>query len=105
MSLHLFSSTIPHTSEFLQSWGHNLFISSKPGCQGSLDIDHLISHLAEMVPQYESVRTEITDVYVDEPRKSVIARSSFFLKAKGVSETVENVRLHLLLLLCWLTQA
>jgi len=61
-----------------------------------------MSHLAKMVPQYKSVRTEITDVYIDELRKSVIVRSSFFLKAKGVSETVENVRLYLLLR--WLTQ-
>lgn len=47
-------------------------------------------HLSSMVPHLESVRIEVTDVFIEEPRKSVVVRSSIFMKAKRVEETVEN---------------
>jgi hypothetical protein len=78
------------TSDFQQSYGHNLFISGKPNYQRGLDVDQLMSHLEEAVPRFEAVKGEVTDIYVDEPRKSVVVRSSIILKPKGMSETVEN---------------
>lgn len=78
------------TSDYQQSYGHNLFVSGKPDYQRGLDIDQLISHLDEAVPLFEAVGGEVTDIYVDESRKSVVARTSIVLTPKGMSETVEN---------------
>lgn len=78
------------TSDFQQSWGHNLFISSEPGLQGSHGTEKFMTHLATMVPHLDFVRTKVTDTFVDELRKSIVVRSSFLIKAKGVEETVKN---------------
>ena len=49
-----------------------------------------MARLAGIVPCLESVKTELTDVYVDELGMSVVLRSSFWMKANGASEAEEN---------------
>jgi hypothetical protein len=47
-------------------------------------------HLEAMLPNLESWETTITDVTIDEVKRKVILRISFWMLAKGTDNAVEN---------------
>ena len=76
--------------DFQQSWGHHLFVSTKPQLSGKRDIDGFIDHLSFMLPRLESWDNKVTDIVVDEMKRTVVVRASYYMQAKGVQEKVEN---------------
>lgn len=78
------------TSDYHRSYGHNLHVSGRPEYQRGLNLDELLSHMQEAVPLFEAADGEITDLFVDESRKSVVMRTSILLTTKGTAEVVEN---------------
>ncbi|KAH7382706.1 hypothetical protein DE146DRAFT_681695 [Phaeosphaeria sp. MPI-PUGE-AT-0046c] len=78
------------TTEFQQSWGHNYAISLSPRLQGTHSFSEFRKHLAMMLPSLESWETTVTEVIVDEAKRKVVLRISFWMRVKGAEEMVEN---------------
>ncbi|KAF2684404.1 hypothetical protein K458DRAFT_388877 [Lentithecium fluviatile CBS 122367] len=78
-----------HTPSYNHSWGHNYFVSTHPGLQGTHDLDSFLAHMQDMLTKLESWRTDIKNVVVDEVKRMVVVRASYWMKVKG-AETVEN---------------
>jgi hypothetical protein len=57
--------------------------------QGVLDLDGFLAHMRKMLPRLDSVHTYVSDVAVDEARRMVVVRASYWMKVKG-NEAVEN---------------
>jgi hypothetical protein len=77
------------TQDYTHSWGHNYFVSTKPPMQGKLDLDGFLTHMQKMLPRLDSVHTYVSDVTVDEAKKTVVVRASYWMKVQG-TEAVEN---------------
>lgn len=77
------------SSNFTHSWGHTYLVSKTPGLSGTLDAEGFIDHVKKMTPNFDSWETDVTDVMVDEARKRVIVRASYWMQPKG-AEKVEN---------------
>lgn len=75
---------------FEHSWGHNYLVSTAPPLAAKLDIEGLIKHLCTMLPHLESWDIQITDISIDELQRRAVVRGSYFMRAKGAQETVEN---------------
>lgn len=79
------------TPDFTHSFGHNYATSLSPPLQGMFTFDEFVSHLASMLPKLESWETTVTDVLVDEVKRTVVLRVSFMMAPKGgKGEVVEN---------------
>ncbi|KAJ7657756.1 hypothetical protein DFH06DRAFT_1327816 [Mycena polygramma] len=70
-------------------WGHNYLVSKNPCLQGQ-DNAAFAAHLKSTGRLLESLGGEVTDIVVDEHARKATLRMSYFLKAKGLDETVEN---------------
>jgi hypothetical protein len=77
------------SSNFTHSWGHNYLVSTTPEISSTLDVEGFIGHMKRMTPSLESWETDVTDVMVDEARRRVIVRASYWIEPKGV-EKMEN---------------
>lgn len=67
---------------YTQSWGHDFFVSSRPGLSPT-DTAGFIKHMQSMTPMLASVQTTITDLVIDERRRKVTARVTYHMTAKG----------------------
>jgi hypothetical protein len=77
------------SQNYAHTWAHNYLVSKIPGLSDVLDVDGLIHHLNNMTANLDSWDTDVTDVMVDEVRKKVIVRASYWIQPKGL-EKVEN---------------
>jgi hypothetical protein len=75
---------------YQHSWGHNFATSLSPRVQGTHSFTQFKAHLEVMMPNLKSWDTTVTDITVDELRKKVVLRASFFMVAKGAQLQVEN---------------
>jgi ketosteroid isomerase-like protein len=76
-------------ADFAHTWGHNYAVSQSARLQGTLSFARFAAHLQSMLPHLESWDNEVTDVTVDEARRRVVLRVSFWMKVQG-EESVEN---------------
>jgi hypothetical protein len=74
------------TPDFTHSWGHNYAVSLSPHIQGTSTFDQFISYLGTMLPRLESWETNVTDVLVDEMKRTVVLRISFMMEPKRGGE-------------------
>ncbi|KAF2259875.1 hypothetical protein CC78DRAFT_591024 [Lojkania enalia] len=81
---------IRSTSGFEHSWGHNYLVSIKPQLSGILDTEGFIRHMGTMTPLLESWDTIITDIFIDETKKTAVVRGSYYMVAKSAPEPIEN---------------
>ncbi|KAF8152667.1 hypothetical protein K438DRAFT_1864272 [Mycena galopus ATCC 62051] len=71
-------------------WGHNYLVSKNPSLQ-SLDNVAFEAHLHSAGRWLDVLASDVTeDIMIDEHKRKAIIRMSYFLKAKGSDETVEN---------------
>jgi hypothetical protein len=79
------------TPTFTHSFGHAYFASlSPPHLHGALSLSAFTTHLASMLTRLETWEAKVSDVLVDETKREVMLRVSFYMRAKGVEEVVEN---------------
>ncbi|KAJ6476403.1 hypothetical protein C8R45DRAFT_1009896 [Mycena sanguinolenta] len=71
-------------------WGHNYLVSKNPVSLGSLDNAAFEAHLHTAGQWLDALGGEVTDIMIDEHKRKAVLRMSYFLKAKGSDETVEN---------------
>jgi len=76
----------PNTRHY---WGHNYLVSKNPSLQ-SQDNVAFEAHLHSAGRFLETLGGEVTDIMIDEHKRKATLRMSYFLKAKGSDETVEN---------------
>ncbi|KAF7344994.1 hypothetical protein MVEN_01662200 [Mycena venus] len=70
-------------------WGHNYLVSKNPTLK-SQDNVAFKAHLHSAGHLLETLSGEVTDIMIDEHTRKATLRMSYFLKAKGSDETVEN---------------
>lgn len=70
-------------------WGHNHLVSKNPCLQGQDNVA-FEAHLKSTGRFLESLGGEVTDIIIDEHKRKATLRMSYFLKANGSDETVEN---------------
>lgn len=78
------------TTDYEHSWGHNYAVAMNPRLQGTHSFSQFKKHLEAMLPNLESWKTTVTDVLVDEARRKVMLRVSFWMVPKGSHAAVEN---------------
>jgi hypothetical protein len=78
------------TSDYQHSWGHNYATSLNPRFQGTQSFHDFATHLRAMLPNLKSWETTVTDTTVDEPKRKVILRISFWMVPRDTEEPVEN---------------
>ncbi|KAF7373207.1 hypothetical protein MSAN_00529300 [Mycena sanguinolenta] len=71
-------------------WGHNYLVSKNSTSLGSLDNAAFEAHLHSAGKWLDALGGEVTDIMIDEHKRKAVLRMSYFLKAKGSDETVEN---------------
>lgn len=67
------------TTDFQHSWGHNYAIKLNPRLQGTCSFSDFSGHLATIMPSLESRDTTVTGIIVDEAKKRVVLRISFWM--------------------------
>ncbi|ORY11330.1 hypothetical protein BCR34DRAFT_601434 [Clohesyomyces aquaticus] len=81
------------TPTFRHVFGHNFFVSLSP-FSASLDTDGFIAHVSHIVPALQSWEIEVTGLVVDEVKREVVCRCSYWMGVKGgeggKATTVEN---------------
>lgn len=75
---------------FEHAFGHNHLVSIKPMMAGTLDAEGFIQHMGKMQPYLKSWDTNITDVVIDETRKTAVVRASYHMLVREAAEAVEN---------------
>ncbi|KAF2824354.1 hypothetical protein CC86DRAFT_371706 [Ophiobolus disseminans] len=78
------------TSDFQHSWGHNYATGLNPRLQGTHSFLLFTKHLEAMLPNLVSWETTVTNVIVDEVKRQVVLRVSFYMVPKETEEGVEN---------------
>lgn len=78
------------TTDYEHPWGHNHAASMNPRLQGTHSFSDFTKHLEAMLPNLESWESTVTDVLVDEARRKVMLRVSFWMEPKGPHAAVEN---------------
>jgi hypothetical protein len=78
------------TSDYQHLWGHNYAVSQNPRLQGMHSFSDFTKHLSAMLPNLKSWETTVTDVTIDEMKKTVVLRVSLLMVPKGAEEGVEN---------------
>ncbi|KAF2242376.1 hypothetical protein BU26DRAFT_524507 [Trematosphaeria pertusa] len=75
---------------YTHTFGPSYFVSVTPPLQGTLSTDGFIAHMERMLPMLESWDTTVTDVCVDEARRSVVVRARYGMRVKGAEVEVQN---------------
>lgn len=75
--------------DFHMGWGHKFFVSAAPPLQGLKSGKEFVEHLEGMASRLHTWDIEITNLLVDEPKKSVMARGDFNMTPVPGS-TVQN---------------
>ncbi|KAF1960617.1 hypothetical protein CC80DRAFT_589999 [Byssothecium circinans] len=87
------SSPLPTllTPSYTHSFAPTYFISQTPHLQGPFNLAAFLTHLATMTARLESWKHEVRDICVDEVKRMVVVRASYFMKVRGEeAEVVEN---------------
>lgn len=71
-------------------FGHMYFVSTAPHLQRDESPEDFVSRLKSMSPVFQTWQIDITDVNVDERKKSAVVRAVFHMQAKNDPEVVQN---------------
>jgi hypothetical protein len=78
------------TSNYYHLFGHNHFVSTAPHLQGEKDLEGFISHVISMMPKLEKYDSNVEDIMVDESKRAVVLRATYYMKPMGAEQAVEN---------------
>ncbi|KAH7064018.1 hypothetical protein BKA63DRAFT_572456 [Paraphoma chrysanthemicola] len=76
--------------DYRHAWGHNYATSLHPHLQGTHPFQFFTKHLEFMLPNLESWNPTITDVLVDEVKRTVMLRVSMRMRIKGSGNVEER---------------
>ncbi len=77
------------TPSCLVSYGPSSLLENSP-IANPMDNDQYLAHLCRICPLLHTWRTEIKEIFVDEPKLSAIVRADHFMTLKGRDKPLKN---------------
>jgi hypothetical protein len=74
----------------IHGWGHNHLVSRNAALQATMDNEAFARHLKNAGPYIDFHDLKIADIVVDEHQRKASVRMSYFLKATGGQEVIEQ---------------